>query len=282
MLIRFLFTSRVPPVSWPLALLAVLLLVPTFLLTSFPASAQSVEAVIENMQARYEEQLQTVETFTIETNDYTSYHEKVVRDGTPTYRSATRWNGGDLSVDDGGVASTVYGFDFDQLRKNARYGGTDTSGGAQAHVLIIDDPAVFDSEIGFPADSAATRLTYYISADRHLPVRMVMESEEEGSGSTVIVDLKDYRTTDGLILPHRMEMRFDIRLSEEERREMEEMLRELDRMPQEQRDQMETMMEDGMDMMRGALSGDPVVVEVLSVSVNTELPRGVFADSNLD
>jgi len=270
------------PFRSPVLLLAAVFLTPMVVVAPSPAAAQSVEAVVDQMQARYEDQLRTVNTFIVETNDYTSYHERVIRDGTPTYRSATRWTDGDLSIDDEGVAATVYGFDFDRLRTHARYGGTETSGGARAHILIIDDPTAFDPEMEMPTEEGAARLIYHISADRYLPVRMVMKAEEDGSSSTVIVDLKDYRTTDGLILPHRMEMRFDVSLSDRERREMEAMLRQLESMPEEQRKHMEEMMGDGMNMMQGALSGEPVVVEVRSVTVNTELPIGVFADSDIE
>jgi hypothetical protein len=46
-------------------------------------AAQSVDAVVQQMEAQYQEQLNVVNTFVVETNPYTSYHEKVVRDGTP-------------------------------------------------------------------------------------------------------------------------------------------------------------------------------------------------------
>ena len=54
---------------------------------------------------------------------------------------------------------------------------------------------------------------------------------------------------------------------------------QLQSLPEEQREQMEKVMGEQMDMMTGMMSGDPVVAEVRSVRVNTELPRVIFSDS---
>jgi hypothetical protein len=241
--------------------------------------AQSVDAVVQQMEAQYQQQFNVVNTFVVETNHYTSYHEKVVRDGTPTYRSATH-----LSTDGGRsfmsdeVPSTFYGFDFDRLRQHARHGGTETISDVTAHVLVIDNPAAFNPDM----DDSATRLTYYIDAKRHLPVRMRMETradERDGPASTVVVDLTDYRVTDGLTLPYRMETQIDIAMSEKERQQMQQMMQQLKAMPERQRKQMEKMMGDRMDTMTRMVSGEPIVVEVRSVKVNTEIPAGVFSRS---
>lgn len=263
--------------------LAIAALAPALLLTPISASAQSVETVVDNMQALYEEQLRTIDTFIVETNQYTTYYEKVIREGTPTYRSTTR-----LEIDAGPsfadeAPTTIYGFDFEQLRQHARYGGTETIDGTRAHVLVIDDPAAFDPEMEMPTESGAARLVYYIGAAQHMPVRMVMESDEsDAPESRVVVDLKDYRTTDRLTLPHRMEMQVNLALSDEERREMEHMMEQLRSLPEQQRKQMEKMMGESMNMVTGMMSGEPIVIEVQSVKVNTELPPGTFADSAND
>jgi hypothetical protein len=98
----------------------------------------------------------------------------------------------------------------------------------------------------------------------------------------VVVDLKDYRTTDGLTLPHRMEMQLDLGMSEKERQQMQQMMEQLKAMPERQRKQMEKMMGDRMDMIAKMAASEPVVVEVPSVKVNVPIPGDIFASLSGD
>jgi hypothetical protein len=242
-----------------------------------PVSAQSVESVVDEMQARYEQQMEVVDTYIVETNLYTSYNRKVMKDGTPTVETRTKMK----RQDGAGFASTstpssAYGFQFDRLKAHATYAGTETIDGVRCHVLQVDDPSKVNPEMG--GDDAVS-MTYHVDAEQHVPIRMTMKQEQKRRGtqaSTVTVNMRNYTTTDGLTLPHRMEVQVQMDMSEKQRKQMEQMMEKMETMPEQQRKQMEKMMGDRMEMMKGMMSGDPVVVEVQSVQVNVDLPEGTF------
>lgn len=242
-----------------------------------PATAQSVESIVENMRAQYEQQLETVDTYIVETNLYTSYNRKVVQDGTPTYETQTQLKGQETTpFASSTTPSAAYGFHFDRLLQHASYTGTETIDGTQCHVLQVDNPSAVDPDMG---DEAAS-MRYYIDADRHVPARMVMQTknaQQQGPQATsVTINLKNYQTTDGLTLPHRMEIQLDANLSEAQRQKMKQAMKQMENMPEQQREQMEKMMGSQMDMMRQLMSGDPIVIEVQRVEVNADIPEGIF------
>lgn len=244
-----------------------------------PASAQSVDSVVDAMQAVYDRQLETVDTYIVKTNLYTSYNKKVTRDGEPTYQTQTKLKGEGLtSFASTSTPSSAYGFEFDRLREHATYNGTETIDGVRCHILQVDDPEKVNADVGEDAE----RLTYYIDAEQSVPVRMVMQTKRQKNNrggpepSSVTVNMKNYQTVDGLTLPHRMEMQFEMNMSDDQRKQMEQAMAQMDNMPEQQRKQMEKMMGEQMNMMKQMMSGDPLVVEVESVEVNVDLPEDVF------
>lgn len=257
-----------------------LLLFFALLLGAVPVSAQSVESVVDNMRTRYEEQLQTVDTYVVETNLYTSYNKKVMEDGEPTYRSSTQLKGNDASsFASGTTPSAAYGLQLDRLTQHATYEGTETINGVQSHILQIDDPSKVNPDMN---TGDAESMTYYIDAERSVPTRILMKPKAQSSNgpqaSSVTINMTDYRTIDGLTLPHRMKFQIEMNMSEKQRQQMEQAMKQMENMPETQRKQMESMMGDQMEMMKQMMSGEPIVVEVQSVEVNTELPDGMFSN----
>ncbi len=166
------------------------------------------------------------------------------------------------------TVSSAYGLQFDQLKQHATYAGTEMINGVECHVLQVDNSSAVNPEMGTEAQS----MTYYIHTDRHVPTRMVMKSApspQAGSQpSSVTIDLKNYTTTDGLTLPHRMEIHLDANISDEQRRKMTQAMQKMESLPEQQRDQME--------MMKQIVSGDPITIDVQNVKVNAGIPEGVF------
>lgn len=254
---------------------SVLLLALSFLVA--PAAAQSVASVVDQMQARYEQQLESVDTYIVETNLYTSYSRKTRQNGTPTYQTQTQLKGsGTTPFASTTTPSSAYGLQFDQLKQHATYAGTETIDGARCHILQVDAPSKVDPDMGAEAE----RVTYYVDATRHVPVRMLMQTKPSGGdepqASSVTINLKKYTTTDGLTLPHRMEIQFETSMSAQQRQQMQQLLDKMEQMPEQQRKQMEQMMGDQMEMMKQLVSGEPIVIEVQRVQVNTEIPDGIF------
>ena len=244
---------------------------------STPASAQSVESVVEDMQAQYGKQIETVDTYVVETNLYTSYNRKVMQNGEPSYKTQIRMKGKDAtSFASTTTPSAAYGLQFDQLKKHATYADTETIDGVRTHVLQVDDPSKVTPNMGTEAES----MTYYVEAERHVPIRMVMQTKQAKqrgpSASSVTINLKNYNTTDGLTLPHRMEIQLATNMSEQQRQKMKQMMQQMENMPEQQRKRMEQMMGNQMDMMKRMLSGEPIAVKVQSVKVNAEIPDDMF------
>lgn len=244
-----------------------------------PLSAQNVAEIVDNMRSRYEQQLETVDTYIVETNLYTAYTRKVEQDGQASYETQTQLKGQEaMPVATGTTPSSAYGLRFERMAESARYTGTESIDGVRCYVLQIDDPAEIDPDMGEGVES----MTYYVDAAEYVPVRMVMRqtagpSSPKGSqGQSVTVNMKSYETVDGLTLPRRMEIQVQTNMTDEQRKQMEQAIAQLDKLPEAQRKQMEKMMGSQMDMMRQMLSGEAVVIEVQSVQVNVDIPEGIF------
>jgi hypothetical protein len=65
-------------------------------------------------------------------------------------------------------------------------------------------------------------------------------------------------------------------LSDQQRRQLQEMKEQMEQMDEEQRQMMERMMGDQMEQMEQMMSGEPMIVQVQSVTVNEPLPEGIF------
>ena len=249
-------------------------------LGAVPASAQSVAAVVDEMQARHTEQLQTVDTYVVETNLYTSYNKKITQNGAPTYQTTTQMTGNPpTSFASSTTPSAAYGLQLDRLKQHARYEGTETVNGTRCHILQVDDPSKVNPNL---QASDATSMTYYIDAERYVPSRIRMKPRSDGARgpqtSSVTINMVDYRTIDGLTRPHRMEFHIETSMSEQQRQQMQQAMKQMENMPEQRRKQMESMMGNQMEMMKRMMSGEPIVVEVQRVEVNTELPEGVFSN----
>src|SRR6056297_2130524 len=86
------------------------------LLVALPPTAvgQSVASVVDEMKARHDQQLQTVDTYVVETNLYTAYHKKVTGDDGPTYQTQTKMKGdGASSFATTSTTSAAYGLQFE-------------------------------------------------------------------------------------------------------------------------------------------------------------------------
>jgi len=276
------------------ALIALLFLAAGWL--SAPASAQSVDAVINEMKERQRQQLEAVDTYIIETNKYTSYHRKTTRNGETVYETQMKWK-----EDQGlfsGASSTPSlqpGLaQLDTLAQHATYDGTATIDERQAHVLLVDDPSALSARPmpeteGQPEEG---QMRLYVDAERYVPLRMEYDVtvEQEGQPQTIRprVSFSDYRTVDGLTLPWHMEMKMEnlnASISPEEREQarqsLEQMEKKMQEMPEKQRKMMEGMMKSQLDQLRKIIEEGTIeyTVEVQDVKVNAEIPDGIFSDS---
>jgi hypothetical protein len=241
-----------------------------------PSAAQSVASIVEEMRTVQTEQFKGIDNYVVETTHYTSYNKKTGDGNPPTFRTETRMKSEANDNVDVGTPSKAYGPQLDHLKQHATYEGTETVNGTQCHVLRVD---TVPNQSGDRAN--AQGITYYVDANRHLISRMAMKTPGQGQGPgskerLVTVNLKNYTTTDGLTLPHRMEIQFDLNMSKQQRQQMKQMMEKMKNMPEQQRERMQQMMGGQMDMLKQMMSDEPMVIEVQNVSVNANLPDGIF------
>jgi hypothetical protein len=238
-----------------------------------PAAAQSVDAVVSAMEDTYRSQMESVYTYILETDMYTTYHRKVETDDGFTVDSATQLKGQESVPMSGSSTTPTSMFETTEaLRQHAAYDGTETIGGTRCHVLTINEPSKMDGGL---SDAQAEQIRYYINAQTHQPRRIALAgSSRKGAPSSMTIDLLDYRTVDGLSVPYRME--FQTELSPQQKQQMNQ----LKNLPKSQRDQMKQMMGvEQFERFERLMDGKPMVVTVTDVKVNAPIPDGVFENS---
>lgn len=268
------------------------------LLAPTAVQGQSVEAIISEMKARYEQQFAAVDNYIIETDKYTSYFRKTSTSGPPQYESRTVWKESeglfgqmDFSDSPGYYATEAQ---LDKLAENSEYGGMQTVDGTDAHVLIVNDPqALAEDSSDEDMENVKGSMRMYIDASQYVPIRMDFEAEVENPEGTQTVNptmiFADYRTTDGLTVPWSMHMKMDnlnASMSPEEREQARESLaqmeEQMENMGERQRKMMERMLKGKMESLRKIIDEGTIEfnVQVQDVKVNTGIPDDVFTNSN--
>lgn len=255
---------------------SVVLLLSVLLLGFLPrlTAAQSAQSIAEKMKARYQEQLATVDNYVVETSMYTSYHRKVMKDGTPALQTEVKMKSENALFSAMGNAPTTTSSEpahYEDLAENATYAGTETVNGVECHVLRVQDASAMKSD--------AQQMTYYVDLERYVPVRLqTIQPPQQGGGkpTTVVVDFEDYRTTNGITLPWRTTMQMNMDMSEEQRQKMQKMMQQLEKLPEAQREMMKEQMPMSFERIQQIMSGEPMTITVTDVRVNTDLPEGMF------
>lgn len=255
------------------------------LLAALPAAAQSAADVIEEVKSRYQDQMDAIDTYVIETTESIAYHRKVTKDGETYYETKTETKGQGSMFAQAGSAMPTSSSDLrqmDRLAEHATHAGMETVNGRRSHVLRVDDP----SKLMDPDDPQTASfddvksMTMYVDADMYVPNRVEIETRAQGRGgpANVVINMKDYRTVDGLTVAYTREFVTNAgqNMSAQQRQQMEQFEQQLKNMPPEQRKRMEQMMGDKMEQMKKMMAGEPSVVTVERVTVNETIPDGIF------
>jgi hypothetical protein len=257
--------------------LSLLLSVSLFTLAALPAAAQSAESIAEKMKARYQEQLENVDNYIVETNMYTTYHRKIMEEGTPALETEVRMKGQSSIFTSMGNTQTTNSSEpayYEDLSQNATYDGSETVNGVECHVLRVKDASEMEGN--------AQEMTYYVNTEQYVPMRLKsVQPPQQGGGkpTEVEVNFEDYRTTKGITLPWRTTMQMNMEMSEEQRQRMKKMMKQLENLPKSQREMMKKQMPMAFDRMKKILQGEPTTIEVQDVRVNTDMPEGMFDSS---
>lgn len=267
----------------PLALGATILVV-----AAVPAAAQSASEIIDRMLTGYEARTEGVDDYTLVQDvmgvETASYFVKEMRDGRPVFRLRAS-DGGAVEMEEGpGSLGEIYAI-AEELEENATYLGTESVAGYDTHVLALEDLAEtgLAEDFGQDAEFTPRRGTLYLDVESYIPRRMVVEGElinAEGTHTvTSTMDMEDFREHQGLLVAHRTVMTVEglgAAIDEDARAQFEEMERELENMPPEQRRMVESMMADQLEQFRAMMAGEDeamvIEVRVREVRVNAGPP----------
>ncbi len=252
------------------------------------AAAMTARQVIDTAVDRYLESIRGIDDYTIVTKEFNIYNLKTEVDGEVVFKSKTEMKGvpeptAALSAQTVNYYNIFDPETLDYLRENASYEGTSRIDGHPVHVLSVPE---IDLEEG-DEEVKAENLRMYIDSEKWVIRKQVFDAEFEAGGrkrniSPEII-LGDYRNIEGLLIPFKTVMKvpglFDS-VSEEEmeqaRRGMEEFEKQLEQLPESQREMIEAQVRPQLERLREILESGTFTLEVEEVKVNTGLTEDLF------
>ncbi len=252
--------------------------------------AQSAAEIVERMLSEYERRSAAVENFSVIQDvmglETVSYFEKEIVNGRPVFRLRHSIAGGmEIDSSDQGGLDAIYAMG-DELARRARYEGRTEIGGYDVHVLEISDLTGmgFGQSVTPDSEFAPTLGRIFLDVDTYAPRRLEFQGEitnEQGVHEVnTTLDMGDYREVEGMLVAYRTVFTMEglgAVIDPETRARFEQMQRELEDMPAEQRRMLESMMAGQLDQFRAMMSDDdaPMTVELIvrEVVVNAGPPR---------
>jgi hypothetical protein len=261
-----------------------------FAVLAAPLAGQSAAEVIERMLEEHERRSAGVTDYTLVQAvmgvETVSHFVKQEVEGRSVFRLQSTAAGGiDVGSPTSGTVDEIYAVG-EELARSARYAGREDVDGVDTHVLEVDDlgDTEFGRNISPDSDFEATSGRFWIDAESYVPRRMEFQGEmtnDEGTHPiTSSIDMSDYRDAGGMLVPYRTVVSiqgFDAAIDDETRARFEEMERELESLPPDQRRMMETMMAGQLEQFRAMMggSGEAIQLEVTVVEVRVnEGPPG--------
>lgn len=264
------------------------------LAASLPAhgTAQSASDIVERMLSEYARRVADVDNYTLVQQtmgfETVSYFEKEVVDGRPVFRSRTSVTSLGVTADvseDSGV-DDVYAIG-EELGRRGTYAGVRSVDDYDLHVIEVGDFAGLDfgGDLAPDSDFRAKSGTFFLDVDTYVPRRVEfvgsLTNEEGVHDITSIIEMGDYREVQGMLVPYRTAVTIEglgEAIDAETRAQFEEMQRELESLPPQQRAMVEQMMAGQLEQFRSMMAGEdaPMTFQVLvtAVRVNEGPPAG--------
>lgn len=279
--------SRVSRVALALAALAAVLAV-----RPANGAAQSAADIVERMLSEYASRVADVDNYTLVQQtmgfETISYFEKEMVDGRPVFMSRTSVTAAGVSTDvseDSGL-DDVYAIG-EELGRRGRYGGVQRVNDYDLHVIEVSDFSGLDFGEDLAPDSEFQPKsgTFYLDVDTYVPRRVEfvgsLTNEQGVHDITSIIEMGDYREVQSMLVPYRTVITLEglgAAIDAETRAQFEEMQRELENLPPEQRAMVEQMMAGQLEQFRSMMAGQdqPMTFQVLvtDVRVNQGPPTG--------
>lgn len=269
------------------------------LLLPLTATAQTAEEVLRRVHDRTVDQLEDVDTYmtTVTMQGamdlFDSLHVYVRRTDAGTFETRTKAFGGMADMANQMGASTAPTGDllatnrqlYTLFKDVATYAEKTLLDGYEVHVLAVEDATPLYRSMagdeGMPDAMEARNARLYIDAETWDPRKMEMDVTTRSGGEVrtmhTVTEMRDYRQVGPMRYPFRVINRMSSPLSEAERAEMaarhEEMKKQLEKLPEAQRKQIEGMLE-----MSDAITGEEMEMVIVTerLRVNEPLPDGVF------
>mgnify|MGYP002622454941 CR=1 FL=1 len=260
-------------------------------LVAAPVAGQSAADIIDRMLTEYESRTEGIDNYTLVQDlmgfQATSYFVKEMVDGRPVFK-LQNMNAAGMNMQDSGPGTIdeIYALG-DDFKDNATYVGRETIDGRDNHVLEITDleNTELGQQMGQDSEFKPISGRLFLDVEEYMPRRMIFEGEltnaEGVHAVTSTMDMLDYREHEGMLVAHETVMTVEglgAAIDEDARAQFEQMERELENMPAEQRRMVESMMADQLEQFRAMMAGEdePMVirVQVSDVRVNTGPPGG--------
>ncbi|MEM1043241.1 MAG: hypothetical protein AAGI91_11500 [Bacteroidota bacterium] len=264
------------------------------LLLPLAGQAQSAQQVLDDVLDQYRADLAGAENYTLTQTvmgtETMTYAERAEGGGPLdyTYTTYITLPGGQTMSQPAETENMAPLQMLDRIRESARYVGSEDVDGTAAHVIAVDDFGEAMSDMGMMpnAEFEMETVTFFVGKRDRRVVKMTMAGtmKQDGRTSPIAMEtrLLDYRTVDGLTVPFRTVMEIqgasgamDAGEREEVLRELEEAKRQMESMPEAQRQMMERMLGDQMKQAEEMLAGESMQFEmqVTDVQVNAGPPN---------
>ncbi len=243
--------------------------------------------IIETAWQEYERSIENIDDYVVETDLFTIYYKKVYENGRPYFRARTETDifGGLESTTTTSDADMFTPDTYDMLKRNARYEGREDVEGFQVHVLYVERIEGMFPDAEDILEEGLEEMRVYIDTDDWVirKISYLAEAEvEEGELRQIEPEImfRDYRRIEGMMIAFEtttVVTGLSASLTDEERREAEESLREMEReleqMSEQERGMVERILGNRMESFREMLEQDrfEFTVRVNEVRVNTGL-----------
>jgi hypothetical protein len=255
-----------------------------------PASAASQTAsdIVDRMLSAYARRVEGVENYTLVQQtmgfETISYFEKEMVDGWPVFRSRMSLTSpgatADLSTDSG--VDGVYAMG-EELGRRGRYGGVRSVNDYDLHVIEVSDFAGlnFGGDLAPDSDFRPKSGTFFIDVDTYVPRRVEfvgsITSDDGAHDITSIIEMGDYREVHGMLVPYRTAVSVEglgQAIDAETRAQFEQMQRELENLPPQQRAMVEQMMAGQLEQFRAMMSGGDAAMTFQALITDVRVNEG--------
>lgn len=242
---------------------------------------KKAEGILDELRENYEASTEGIEDFVVVAERHTTYYKKAWDNGRPYFKTKSN-----LHQEETASSSSSWNFfspeKYSEIKRSSTYDGMATIEGHQVHIIHIDNPEVMMDEFddtGHVEEIKDFRL--YIDPGNWVIRKVefnVHFNADDGvtRDGEVQVTESDFRNIEGMLVPYKTEIIYSgLSLTDEQRREAEEglleMEKELENMPEAQRQMIEQMMGSKLEQYRKMIEEDQIeyVNVVKEVRVNT-------------